>query len=185
MTPKIKSQKSKRKLRPCSSGQLLSDIYRHTLANLLSEISFEKQLNFGHQLLQRNYRFILVNLLAKEAQREYAVKELERILEEWNKIAEEKDFEFLECLLTVLRERASDFASEPAYERLRTSLLRLVEDYILRGETDPQLDDFIDKLGASVYEPRVYLETIFKEKRVTVLLIKAYFVFFPVASPIF
>ncbi len=161
-----------------TSGQLLSDIYRQTLSCLLSEISFEKKCDLDHQLLQRNYRFILLNLLAREKQRELAVRQMERILEEWEKVAQEKDLEYLESLLRVFQSRPQELGAEPAFQKVRESLSRLVEDFILEGDGRPGLDPFIEKLKESIHDQNIYLNRIFVDKKVSPTLLRAYFGFF-------
>ncbi|MGA2363196.1 MAG: hypothetical protein ABSG73_12135 [Candidatus Aminicenantales bacterium] len=161
-----------------TSGQLHSEIYRQTLSALLTEISFDKKTTFDHQLLQRNYRFILINLLAREPAGEMAVTQLERIIEEWERVDQEQDFDFLECLFEVLEGRAADLAAEPSFQKLRKALSELVESGILRGDSRPELDLFVGKLAESVHDRQDYLDRIFKDKTVTPTLLRAYFRFF-------
>lgn len=161
-----------------SSGQLHSEIYRQTLSSLLTEISFEKKATFDHPLLQRNYRFILLNLLSREAAGEMAVNQLDRILEEWQAVEQEQDSEFLDCLFEVLQSRATDLGAEPSFQKLRKSLSELIEGLVLQGDSRPGLDLFIEKLGESVYDRQVYLDRIFKDRVVTPTLLKAYSRFF-------
>lgn len=168
-----------------SSGQMLTDIYRQTLASLLTEISFEKQIAFDHQQLKRNYRFILLNLLAQEQKMEAARSRLERILEEWDTVTGEKDLEFMRSLLVVLQEKASFLAGEPSYEKISSGLSAYVEEVILQGVTCPDLDDLIAGLPGSILEPEVYLRRIFVEKQVTAHMLKAYFKFFKDRLPDF
>jgi hypothetical protein len=161
------------------SGQMLSTIYRQTLSALLNEISFEKQLRFDHQLLQRNYRYLLLNLLSRDGQDDEALKRLERISEEWEQITAEKDIEFLGLLLKVLYERAGSLAGQAAYKKVENAISQYVENLILRGETLPELDYFIGHLRERAFDWWVYLDKIFFEKTVTPTLLKGYFEFFP------
>jgi len=162
-----------------TSGQMLTDIYRQTLANLLTEISFEKQITFDHHQVRRNYRFILLNLLLNEKKKEVVRTLLERILEEWPTISEEKDLEFMRALLTVLREKAAELTDEPSCEKVRSTLSAYVEDLILQGETQPELDDLIMMLPKSIHDPEVYLRRIFVENQVSSKMLRAFFRFFP------
>lgn len=162
-----------------TSTQLHSEIYRQTLSNLLNEISFEKKLVLDRPLLQRNYRFLLLVMLSQETQREMAVHELGRVAEEWERIVEEGDLEFLESLFDVLEGRAADLGDEPAFREARKNLAAHIEGCLLRGETCPALDAFIGKLGKSLHDPEAYLDTIFKDRIVTASLMKACLQFFP------
>ncbi len=162
-----------------ASSQLHSEIYRQTLSNLLNEISFDKKLSLDRQLLQRNYRFLLLVQLSQEINKETALAELKRVAEEWERIADEKDFEFLLNFHEVLEIRAVDLLGEPGYEEARRTLAEHVEGCILRGETRPELDLFIEKLGESVHEWEAYFATVFKDRIVTASLLRACFRFFP------
>lgn len=161
-----------------TSGKFISEIYRQTLANLLSEISFEKRISFDHQRLQRNYRFLLLNALDKETQTSPAAKTLERIQEEWGRICQDKDLEYLKCLLEVLPKKKKELAGEPIYQETRTSISEFVENLILEGESSPDLDSFIGRLGESIFDRNIYLEKIFVQKTVTPTLLRAFFGFF-------
>ncbi|HUW42670.1 MAG TPA: hypothetical protein VMW02_00375, partial [Thermoplasmata archaeon] len=162
-----------------ASSQLHSEIYRQTLSNLLNEISFDKKLILDRPLLQRNYRFLLLVLLSQELNKETALAELKRIAEEWERIADEKDFKFLLDYHEVLEIRAVDLAGEPGYEEAKRTLAEHVEGCILRGETRPEIDVFIEKLGQSVNDWEAYFATIFKDRIVTDSLLRACFRFFP------
>ncbi len=168
-----------------TSGQMLTDIYRQTLANLLSEISFEKQITFDHQQVRRNYRFILLNLLLNEKKKDVIRVLLGRILEEWPSITEEKDLEFILSLLTVLREKAAELADEPTCEKVYSTLSAYIEDIILQGETQPELDDLISMLPGSIHGPEVYLKRIFVENKVSSKILRAFFRFFSSHLPEF
>ena len=161
-----------------TAGQLQSEIYRQTLSALLTEISFDQKTSFDHQLLERNYRFVLLNLLAREEAAEAAVGHLDRIIEEWERVDREQDFAFLEGLFAVLESRAGELGGEASWQALRKSLSDLVEMGILRGDVRPELDLFIEKLGASIHDRRDYLDRIFKDRVVTPTLLRANFRFF-------
>jgi len=162
-----------------ASSQLHSEIYRQTLSNLLNEISFDKKLVLDHQLLQRNYRFLLLVLLSQEANKETAAAELGRIAEEWERVVQEGDFEFLLNFFDILEGRTGEHLGEPACDRARKSVAEHVEGCLLRGETRPELDLFIGKLGQSRHDWEAYFDTVFKDRIVSSSLLKACFRFFP------
>jgi hypothetical protein len=162
-----------------ASSQLHSEIYRQTLSNLLNEISFDKKLTLDRQLLQRNYRFLLLVLLSQDTKRETAVAQLGRAAEEWPRVVDEGDFEFLLDLYNILESRAADLEGEPAYDQAKKSIAEHVEGCLLRGETRPEFDVFIDKLGRSLHEWAAYFDTVFKDRIVTASLLRACFRFFP------
>ncbi len=161
------------------SSQLHSEMYRQTLSNLLNDIAFDRKLVLDRPLLQRNYRFLLLVLLSQEEKREAAVGDLNRVTEEWERIVEEGDFEFLLALDEILDRRTAEWPGEPAVEAMRRSIAEHVEGCILRGETQPELDRFVDRLGRSLHEWEAYAATLFTDRIVSSTLLKACFRFFP------
>ena len=105
--------------------------------------------------------------------------ELGRIAEEWERIVQEGDFEFLLAFHEVLDGRSADLAGEPAFEEARRSIAEHVEGCLLRGETRPELDAFVEKLGRSLHDWEAYSATVFKDRIVSSSLLRACFRFFP------
>ena len=138
-----------------------------------------------YQLLQRNYRFLLLTLLSQERELAAAAADLKRVAEEWERVVQEGDLEFLLALQEVLESRADDLAADPAYETTRRAVAEHVEGCLLRGESDPRLDDFIGRLGRSLYAREVYADTILKDRVVSSSLLRALFRFFPDDIPAF
>jgi hypothetical protein len=161
------------------SSQLHSEIYRQTLSSLLNEISFEQRLTLDHQLLQRNYRFLLLVLLSQEDRQEAAVAVLGRVAEEWERIIQEADFEFLLAFHEVLEARSAALAGEPAWEDARRSIAEHVEGCLLHGDGRPELDAFVEALGRSRHDWEAYAATVFKDRIVSSSLLRACFRFFP------
>jgi len=180
--PRNRRPEVERKLRLLlsgTSGQALSEIYRQTLSGLLTEISFEKKMTFDHRLLQRNYRYLLLNLLVGDLQDDEAEKRLGRVAEEWEGIVEEGNLEFLKRLLEVLDGKEPSLAGRPAFEKVKNALAQHVESRILQGESRPGLDYFIDHLRERAFDQWAYLDKIFTDKTVTPTLLRACFGFFP------
>jgi hypothetical protein len=171
-------EKKLRALLKGTSGQMISEIYRQTLTNLLTEINFEKKVEFDRHELERNYRYLLLNLLAKAAAGEPAGKNLERISEEWERIAQDKDIDYLTCLLEVLQERGAELAAEPAYGKVKRQLSDLVENWVLQGDGGAGIDGLVAGLKESIFEPVIYLDAVFKARSVTSTVMRAYLTFF-------
>jgi len=171
-------EKKLRTLLKGTSTQMISEIYRQTLTSLLTEINFEKKLEFDRHGLEINYRYMLLNLLANEAAGGPAGKNLERIAEEWERIAEDKDIDYLTCLLEVLKDRSAELGAEPAYDKIRRQLSDLVEDWVLQGDSGAGLDGLVAALKESILEPVVYLDAVFRARTVTPTIMRAYLTFF-------
>jgi len=180
--PQNRRAQTESKIRILMSGMsssLHSEIYRQTLSNLLNEISFDQKLALDHQLLQRNYRFLLLVLLSQEGPKEAAMAGLGRVGEEWDLVLQENDFEFLLALHEVLEAKTADLAGEPAFEDRRRAIAEHVEGCLLQGDSGPELDAFINRLGRSLHDREAYAGTVFKDRIVSASLLRAYFRFFP------
>ena len=129
--------------------------------------------------MQRNYRFLLLALLFQESQADQALAQIKRIGEEWERVLQEGDFEFLLAYHEVLESRASDLASEPPVGEAFRAIAEHVEGCLLKGETRPELDAFIGRLGRSLHDWEAYFATVFKDRIVSPSLLRACFRFFP------
>jgi hypothetical protein len=166
-----------------TSGRAISDLYRHTLDRLLEEIDFEKRTEFDRRDLERSYRYLLVSLLSRcPDDGQPAGKTLERISEEWDSIACDKDLDFLACLSEVIRNKAFDPEAQPSLQKVARELSELTEDWVLSGEGSASLDGLVAGLKESVFEPRVYLDAMFKSRVTTPTLLRAYLTFFDSAQ---
>ena len=161
-----------------TSSLYISETYRQTLFNLLREIAFEKRIFFDHHLLHVNYSFALLNILQRESQKDVQTQCLERIQEEWKRISEDGDLDYIKALLQVLINKEKDLGAEPTFRAVRKSLAEFIENLILNGKDLPDFDSFLKKLKASVFERKTYLDKMFKEKVITPPLLQAYFTFF-------
>jgi hypothetical protein len=162
-----------------ASSQLHSEIYRQTLSNLLEEIAFDKKISLDHAHVLRNYRFLLLVLFSQEESPETAMAQLGRVAEEWGRIVQEADFEFLVAFHDVLESRIGAFGAESAFDQARISVAEHVESCLLKGETRPEIDVLVDKLGRSLYGWESYAATLFKDRIVSSSLLLAVFRFFP------
>ncbi len=180
--PQNRRSETESKIRILLSGvssQLHSEMYRQTLSNVLNEIAFDQKLTLDHVLLQRNYRFLLLVLLSQAGPKEPALAELGRIAEEWERIVQEGDFEFLLAFHEVLDAKSVDLSGETAFEEARRSIAEHVEGCLLRGETGREIDSFVEKLGRSLRDWETYAATVFKDRTVSSSLLRACFRFFP------
>jgi hypothetical protein len=168
------------KLKELFSGpesELISGIYRKTLNTLLKNLSWETDKSFDHQQIFRNSRFIFSNLFESESSPDDAVILLKQILDQWDRILQERDFEFLKVLYDALTVRNHDMASDPVYKQIKHQIAEFVERSILEGNLSLYLEHFINQFEKSVFEVNMYLDNIFTEAKITPYILKAYFKF--------
>ncbi|MCK4932400.1 MAG: hypothetical protein KAT01_09545, partial [Candidatus Aminicenantes bacterium] len=161
-----------------TSSTMMSEIYRQTLTSFLKDISYETKLTFDHTLLQKNYRYILLNLLKKDTSLEYITETMGKIFGEWESVKEKKDLEYIQYVFEVLDEKDEEILSDPKIKLYISKMVGYVEHSILEGELLLEFDYFIDKLKESTLDVNTYLERIFTDGRISPYILKAFFKFF-------
>jgi hypothetical protein len=161
-----------------TSGTMMSEIYRQTLTSFLKDISYETKLTFDHTLLQKNYRYILLNLLKKDTSPEDITEIMEKIFGEWEAIKQHKDLEYITYIFEVLYEKDTEILADPRIKLFISKMAGYVEHSILEGEILLEFDYFIDKMKESTLDVNTYLERIFTDSRTSPFILKAFFKFF-------
>jgi hypothetical protein len=168
------------KLKDLLSGpdsDLVSGVYRNTLNTLLERLDWDRGLELDKTQLIRNYRFILFNLFRRQSQPPDALSFVQMILDQWDDIISERDFEFLKLLHEAMQARKDELSAYPAFRNLNHRIADFVEKSILDGDLSLYLDHFIGRLDKSTVDVNVYLDTIFSKGKVTPYILKAYFKF--------
>lgn len=153
----------------------LSPYYREALSGLLHEISAHKKPALDRDLLRRNYRSMLLNVLVAEPRKEAASGLLVAILGEWESIIQDKDLEFLKSLFESLEKKADALSAEPIFGKIRAQLTDFIEKSILKGEDRLEINYFIQRLPRSALGVNYYLETIFGENKATPTVLRMFF----------
>ncbi len=161
-----------------SSSPMISEIYRNTLTTLLGEIAFEEELSFHSDILFMNYRFMLINFIEREQNRNEIVAVLQKLIEEWEKITEKKDYECLKAIYDTLEKKKEDLSSESVYEEINNNIIGFIEKKILQGEISFYFDYFINVFERSTLDVNVYLGKIFTDGNITPYSLGAFFKFF-------
>ena len=173
-SPRIR--KKIRELLTGSSGDVISETYQNTLSSILSDISYEGELTFDHNLLQENYRFMLLYLLRKEKETERAIHILEDILNEWESIVNQRDLEFVKSLVTVLDRQRSDLSYDPIFMKVNKQILYFIADYNVFQEGLPSDFDELKKyLSGTFLGIKAYLDKMFKENKVGPVILQLFF----------
>ncbi len=161
-----------------SSSPMISEIYRNTLATLLKEITFQEELTLENEILFTNYRFMLINLIEREENKNELVLLLQKFLGEWGKKTEKKDYECLKAFYDTLKEKEEILSSESVYKELEDQIIGFIEKEMLQGELSYYFDYFINTFQRSTLDVNVYLEKIFTDGNITPYTLGAFFKFF-------
>jgi len=159
-----------------SSNGVVSECYQSTLSSILSDISYEGELNFDHNLLQGNYRFLLLYFFNKEKGTEQAIHILEEILDEWESIVDQRDLEFVKCLVAVLDRKRSDLSYDPIFMKVNKQILYFVAEYpILQDNVPSDFDEITHYLSETFMGIKAYLDKMFKENKVGSVVLQLFF----------
>jgi hypothetical protein len=168
-----------------SARPYISDTYRQIFLSLLKDISIRGDITLDQNLLNRNYRFMLLNLVEKENKGERLLPLLEKIEAEWQKIIDEEDLEYLKGLLTVLDGKGNELSSEPVFMKLNEHISYFIDNAILQGGATSKYDDIIPYMKESAVGSNAYIEKIFKDKNTDSLILRFFFKLFPDDLPTF
>ena len=161
-----------------TTSTMMSEIYRRTLTSFLKDISYETKLTFDHTLLQKNYRYILLNLLKKDTSLENITETMAKIFGDWETIKEQKDLEYIKYVFEVLNEKDEEILADSKIKQYISKIVGFVEHSILEGELLLEFDYFIENLKESTLDVNTYLERIFTDGRISPYILKAFFKFF-------
>jgi hypothetical protein len=161
-----------------TSSPYVSEIYRETLSSLLQEIEIKKELQLERPQLIKSYRYALLNLFVAETNVETKKVLLTHILEEWDEIRESYDFEFLKSLATTLKQENGGFSSETIAIKTNKLITDYVEKAVLRGESSPYFDFFMESMEQSALGVNDYLQKVFSEGKITPFILQFFFKFF-------
>ena len=159
-----------------SSDAVISECYQSTLASILNDISYEGELAFDHKLLQGNYRFMLLYLLNKEKETEGAIQILEEILGEWESIIEQRDLEFMKCLVAILNRKRSDLSFDPIFMKVNKQILYFVAEYgVLEDGIPAYFDEITHYLSETFLGIKAFIDKMFKANKVGPVILQLFF----------
>lgn len=161
-----------------TSSKFISEIYQQTLGNLLNEINFDQKLTFERTHLNRNYWYVLLNMLEREKRIDQMLVNINMIQAEWKEITSFHDFTYAQKLWEVLKQKENSLLSEEQYKTLVQKISEFIERSILDENTDPALEFFLQNLQESIFNTNIYLDNIFTEEKVSPFILQAFFKFF-------
>ena len=159
-----------------SSDAVISKGYQKTLTSILSDISYEGELTFDHDLLQENYRFMRLYFLSKEKDTERAINILDEILSEWESIVNQRNLEFLKYFVTVLDKKRNDLSYDPIFMKANKQILYFIAEYRVMQEDIPSdFNDVTNYLKETYLGINAFLDKMFKENKIGPVVIQLFF----------
>ena len=161
-----------------TSTPTISAIYAQTLSAFMQDIDYDEKLIIEHGSLLKNYRFLLLNLLAIEDNQDNLAFILGKIDDEWGNISNEKDYEYLKLLYDILQDKISRHPSDARLGKTAARLVQTIENSILKGEVSLYFEHFLQLFEESTLDVNSYLDRIFHDGKITPYILKAFFTFF-------
>ena len=159
-----------------SSDAVISEGYQKTLTSILSEISYEGELTFDHDLLQENYRFMLLYFLKKERDTEQAIKILDEILSEWESIVKQGNLEFFKYFVAVLEKKRSNLSFDPIFMKTNNQILYFIAEYrVIQDKIPSDFNDVTNYLRETYLGINAFLDKMFKENKVGPVILQLFF----------
>ena len=169
-----------------SEDQLIPSFYRNILTFLLQDGASSKELTFDSELINSNYRSILLNLLALENGKELLALISQRLSKECVGIFAERDIEYLKLVLDILNKKIKDQPLLAAlFGELENSISSFLENELFENEGALDLEYLIDSLRKSSMGAEFYLDKIFNQNKVNRPALKFWLKFFPGEMPLF
>lgn len=155
----------------------ISAVYRNTLESLVKGISFSGELFFDQKELKENYRYIVLNMFASEADEENLSLVAEILEQEWASAFEENNLGFLKDLASQLAKRKKEGNSVGIELEKKFSVF--VENIILNRPLLPQEECLLEMISSPGQEANFYLDKIFTAETANPQLLGLFFKLFP------
>lgn len=155
----------------------ISAVYRNTLESLVKGISFSGVLFFDQKALKENYRYIVLDMLSTDEDKDNLSLAAEILEKELASIFEENDLGFLKDLRGQLVKRKKEGVN--ICIDLERKLSVFIEKIILSQSLLPEQECLLEMVSFPSQEVNFYLDKIFTAEKVNIQVLSLFFRFFP------
>jgi len=166
-----------------SESDKLSPVYRNILESLMKGISSSGVGSFDQKSLRQNYRYIVLNLLAINADNDNLKSAAEILIKELSGIFEDNDFDFLKDLHSLLTKRKNEAIA--ACIELEKQLSMSIENAVLNQTLLVGQEFLLDMILISAQGADAYLNKIFIAEKADQQILSLFFRLFPGRADIF
>lgn len=159
----------------------LIEIYRSTFLPLLNNIFSAEDHSFDRNLINTNYRLILLDLLACEDAKDDLEIIAREIVQELNKMKQTTDFEYFDILIDTLKKKkkAGDNQAALIFSELDKEITLIIENAFWLDTLPENFRHFLDYPESSALGIQFYLSKIFDEEKISAAVLKLFLRFFP------
>ena len=166
-----------RNLLSTTQDNRLSAVYRNTLESLIKEIASSGELIFDQKTLKENYRYIILDILSLDEDRDNLVLAAEVLEKELPGIFEDNDPVFIKDLWGVLNKRKK--AGNSVLVELEKKFSAFVENTVLNQPLLAEREFLLEMISFASLEVGFYLDKIFLSEKANKNILNLYFKFFP------
>ncbi|MDP2928042.1 MAG: hypothetical protein Q8N80_04525 [Candidatus Omnitrophota bacterium] len=160
-----------------AQGDQISAVYRNTLKSLVKGISFSGVLFFDQKALKMNYRYIVLDMLSIDEDKDNLLLAAEVLEKELESIFEDNDLGFLKDLRSQLVKRKKEGISVCVDLERKFSVF--IENIILSQSLLPEQECLLEMVSFPSQEVSFYLNRIFTAEKANKQVLSLFFKFFP------
>ncbi len=170
-----------------SSDVEVPETYRYLLSSALEAIQEREEITYDRNHINKNYFYILLDLVSFETKRNRLLSVIKEILNSWNKIIEGNDIYFLKKLQeAIARRRDEDIIIKEGLRDISQKITHHIECLVLDKKISIRdMNFFLPYLEKSSFKITTYFDTVFKENRVNASTLSLIFKLFPYDIEIF
>ncbi len=156
------------------------EVYRKNLSFILRGVELGEGFAFDYELLQKNYRLLLLDAFLLQTAPEGILFFFERAIESLRQALGDNDIKFIKDFTDAFRLKTGMFASgDPLQEKLLQKVSLFVEDALFSDQPLAQGEWFTGLVTTSTQSADYYYDKIFREQRVTPYILRVFFQLFP------
>ncbi len=177
--PKLKV-KIEHLLNICTESPLV-EVYRSTFLPLLNTVSSVEDHSFDRDLIDTNYRLILIDLLRCEDAKDNLGILASELAQELNKMKQTAEFDYLDILIDTLKKKkkAGDNQAALIFSELDKQITLIIENVFWLDMLPDNFRHFLDYPESSALGIQFYLGKIFEEEKISGAALKLFLRLFP------
>ena len=153
---------------------------------MLNDINLSEGISFDRIKLEYNYRYILIDLLVFDNDKEQLSFVINSLLTELDKAVQTSDITYVNDLMKVFDEKKSNINGfDETFKVFFQKAAKFIENSFFLNNNFQNMELYIKLLKTSSFDLDFYIDKIFEEKIVNTSILRLFFKFFPNQTGIF
>ncbi|MDD5347500.1 MAG: hypothetical protein PHT59_02680 [Candidatus Omnitrophica bacterium] len=157
----------------------ISEVYRQAILSIGQGHIFEAGLVFDRVQIDKNFQYILLDLLLAEQvpQRQQLV--CDSLVKVWDRVARERNIQYITCLIEVIEAKKAQGLKVLEFTRLVKRVSEFIESFVWEEKVSEGFLQLLESVTESSVGAEEYLRKIFDEGKVLPRAIAMFFALFP------